>query len=142
LSALDEPVIDETLIENLPSMKGVICQIWDDETTWYNRFIGNTSQNKPRKDFKGDFKELKSKFLQQSQNLALYALSLNDNQLNEDFEYSNEKGEKFKTQLYRVILHCVNHSTFLRGQILTMFRSLGYRDYSPIDLETYFKEDK
>jgi uncharacterized damage-inducible protein DinB len=142
LSALDEPVIDETLIENLPSMKGLVEQIWDAETTFYNRFTGNTSQNKPRKDFKGDFKELERKFLQQSQNLALYALSLNDNQLNEDFEYSNEKGEKFKTQLYRVILHCVNHSTFLRGQILTIFRSLGYRDYSPIDLETYFKEDK
>lgn len=142
LSALDEPVIDETLIENLPSMKGLVEQIWDAETTFYNRFTGNTSQNKPRKDFKGDFKELERKFLQQSQNLALYALSLNDNQLNEDFEYSNEKGEKFNTQLYRVILHCVNHSTFLRGQILTMFRSLGYKDYSPIDLETYFKEGK
>lgn len=142
LSVLDEPLLDEKLIDNLPSMKGVICQIWDAETTWYNRFTGSTIQNKPGEDFKGDLKELKSKFLQQSQNLALYALSLNDSQLNKDFEYSNEKGEKFNTQLYRVILHCVNHSTFLRGQILTMFRSLGYRDYSPIDLETYFKEDK
>jgi len=122
-------------------MKGVVDQIWDAETAWYNRFTGNTLQNKPSEDFNGDFKELKKKFLQQSQNLALYALSLNDNQLNEDFEYSNEKGEKFKTKLYRVILHCVNHSTFLRSQILTMFRSIGYRDYSPIDLETYFKED-
>jgi len=141
LSVLEEPVLDKKLIDNLPSMKGVVEQIWDAETTFYNRFTGNKAQSKPSEDFNGDFKELKKKFLQQSQNLALYALSLNDNQLNEDFEYSNEKGEKFKTKLYRVILHCVNHSTFLRSQILTMFRSIGYRDYSPIDLETYFKED-
>ncbi len=142
LSVLEEPMLDKKLIDNLPSMKDVVCQIWDAETTFYNRFTGNTAENTPSEDFNGDFKELKRKFLQQSQNLTLYALSLDDNQLKEDFEYSNEEGEKFNTQLYRIVLHCVNHSTFLRGQILTIFRDLGYRDYSPIDLETYFKEDK
>ena len=142
LSVLDEPLLDKKLIDNLPSMKGVVDQIWDAETTFYNRFTGNTAENTPSKEFNGDFKELKRKFLQQSQNITLYALSLDDNQLKKDFEYSNEEGEKFKTQLYRIVLHCVNHSTFLRGQILTIFRDLGYRDYSPIDLETYFKEDK
>ena len=142
LSVLEEPVLDKKLIDNLPTMKDVVYQIWDAETTFYNRFTGNTTQKNPSVDFKGDFKELKRKFLQESQNLTLYALSLDDDKLKEDFEYSNEKGEKFKTQLYRVIMHCVNHSTFLRSQILTMLRSVGYKDYSPVDLETYFKEEK
>lgn len=142
LSVLEEPLLDKKIIDNLPTIKGVVYQIWDAETAFYNRFTGNIIKNKPSEDFKGDFRELKRNFLQQSQNLALYALSLDDNQLNEEFEYSNDKGEKFKTQLYRVIMHCVNHSTFLRSQILTMLRSLGYKDYSPVDLETYFKEEK
>jgi uncharacterized damage-inducible protein DinB len=137
---VEEPLLEKELIKGLSSIKEIISQIRDDETQWYERFSGNKNSIKPGESFKGSFKEFQKNFLDQSHKLVLFTSSLDDNQLNVDFEYLNTDGEKFSTHLYRVIMHCVNNSTFLRGQIITLLKNLGYDNLSPIDLETYIKE--
>ena len=140
LSAIDETVNDEITYDRITIIKETVYKIWDNETMWYNRFNGDITPKKPGENFDGSFEKFRKKFLDQSHRLVAYAASLDDSQLNSDFEYSNPNGEKYKTQLYRVIMHCVNHSTFLRGQIVTMLRNVGYENLSSLDLETYLKE--
>ena len=140
ISAIDETVNDEITNDRVMIIKESVYKIWDNETIWYNRFTRDATSKNPADNFNGSFIEFQKKFLDQSHRLVSYAASLDDSQLNSDFEYSNPAGEKFKTQLYRVIMHCVNHSTYLRGQIVTMLGSIGYENLSSLDLETYLKE--
>jgi len=140
LSAIDETVNDEITYDRITIIKETVYKIWDNETIWYNRFNGYTTTKKPRENFNCGFEEFQKMFLDQSHRLVAYAASLDESQLNSDFEYSNPNGEKFKTQLYRVIMHCVNHSIYLRGQIATMLRNVGYENLSSLDLETYLQE--
>ena len=140
LSAINETVNDVIMNDRITIINETVYKIWDNETIWYNRFNGDTTSKNTSENFNGSFIEFQKKFLDQSHRLVSYAASLDDSQLNSDFEYSNPNGEKFKTQLYRVIMHCVNHSTYLRGQVVTMLRSIGYENLSSLDLETYLKE--
>ena len=140
LSAIDKTVNDEITNERIAIIQETVLKIWENEVIWYNRFNGDTTSKKPCENLNGGFEEFQKMFLDQSHRLVSYAASLDDSQLNSDFEYSNPNGEKFKTQLYRVIMHCVNHSTYLRGQVVTMLRSIGYENLSSLDLETYLKE--
>ena len=140
ISAIDETVNDEILSDRVTIIKDTVSKIWDTETICYKWFTGDTTSKNSVENFNGSFIEFQKKFLDQSHRLVVYAASLDESQLNSDFEYSTPDGEKFKTQLYRVIIHCVNHSTFLRGQVVTMLRNVGYENLSSLGLENYLKE--
>ncbi|MFL5753274.1 MAG: DinB family protein, partial [Bacteroidia bacterium] len=55
-------------------------------------------------------------------------------------EYKNTKGEPFNTSNSGIIMHCMNHSTFHRGQLVTMLRGLGYEGaVDSTDLISYLR---
>jgi uncharacterized damage-inducible protein DinB len=45
-----------------------------------------------------------------------------------------------QNKLYEIIMHCMNHSTFHRGQIVTMLRTAGVTNLFSTDLITYYRE--
>ncbi len=44
-----------------------------------------------------------------------------------------------KVPVYEVIQHCLNHSTYHRGQLTTIFRQLGFDDIPMTDYYEYLK---
>ena len=52
--------------------------------------------------------------------------------------YRNIKGESFKSPVWQIVLHVVNHASYHRGQITTMLRQLGHTPVGT-DLITYYR---
>jgi len=52
-------------------------------------------------------------------------------------EYKTIKGETFATKAGDIALHVVNHSTFHRGQMITMLRELGQENLPATDYIFY-----
>jgi uncharacterized damage-inducible protein DinB len=52
-------------------------------------------------------------------------------------DYTNLKGEKFSTPFSTIVMHCMNHSTYHRGQLVTMYRQLGLKEIPSTDLITF-----
>ena len=50
---------------------------------------------------------------------------LTNDRLQELISYENLKGEQWEYSLGHMLQHVVNHSTYHRGQIVTMLRQLG-----------------
>ena len=50
---------------------------------------------------------------------------LNQKDLEEILEFSNSKGESFKSSIKDIVFHLVNHATYHRGQIAKEFRKKG-----------------
>jgi uncharacterized damage-inducible protein DinB len=50
---------------------------------------------------------------------------LSPEQLIRVHEYTNLKGERWRYPLWQQLYHVVNHSTYHRGQVVTMLRRLG-----------------
>jgi uncharacterized damage-inducible protein DinB len=55
-------------------------------------------------------------------------------------EYVNLKGKTFSQNNAEIILHCMNHSTFHRGQVMSMLRYVGYTDQSASDFIMFLRE--
>jgi uncharacterized damage-inducible protein DinB len=66
---------------------------------------------------------------------------LTDDRLRERISYQNLKGERWEYSLGQMLQHVVNHSTYHRGQIITLLRQLGLKGVST-DFLLYFDDQR
>jgi uncharacterized damage-inducible protein DinB len=69
-----------------------------------------------------------------------FASSQDDFFFTSSTDYINLKGKKFSQNNAEIILHCMNHSTFHRGQLISMLRHVGYTDQSASDFILFLRE--
>jgi uncharacterized damage-inducible protein DinB len=58
---------------------------------------------------------------------------LNEEILQSNLHYQNSRGEQFAQPVYEVVMHVFNHSTYHRGQLVTMMRQLGENNLPQTD---------
>lgn len=68
-----------------------------------------------------------------------FLASLSDEQLDRPISWSPADGERVTLLLWQAVLHLVNHSTYHRGQVVSLLRQMGYPPPST-DLFLYFRE--
>lgn len=54
-----------------------------------------------------------------------YLADLTDNKIESTLHYRSQKGDPFAMPLDSLLIHCANHSTYHRGQLVTMLRQVG-----------------
>ena len=135
----DERLTKE-IISSFPSIKLTLIHIWDAQTIWLKRFKNELVTDWPGKNFSGSKSDLLEGFLNSSKDLHDFVSALKDGEENLIINYSNMKGEKFSTPVSDIIIHCVNHSTFHRGQIITMLRQAGKTDFMSTDFINYVRQ--
>ncbi len=59
--------------------------------------------------------------------------------LSNSFSFTRGNGEVFSNKYNEAIVHVLNHSTYHRGQIVTMLRQVGFTNVSSTDMITFFK---
>ena len=125
LEKLDEQLLDKEVTSSFNTIRETIYHVWGAEFIWYKRLHGESLAAWPFEDFKGKFAEAQIEFLKQSEEFMKYITTLTEEQLESKILYSNMEGKKFNNKIYNIIMHVMNHSTFHRGQIITMLRNLG-----------------
>ncbi len=55
-------------------------------------------------------------------------------------EYKALNGQPFATPLYQMLQHVVNHGSYHRGQLTTLFRQLGAAPPKALDLIVFYRE--
>ena len=140
LLTLDSSIVEKDMPSSFRTIKETVYHVWGAEWIWYLRVYDSGKVEWPVKDFKGSFKDGVEGFYKASQGM----IDLVNNSSEEDFEkdivYRNIAGAEFNNKLYKIIMHCMNHSTFHRGQIITMLRNAGVTDLFSTDLITYYRE--
>jgi uncharacterized damage-inducible protein DinB len=137
-----EESLDKVIQSSFPSLRKTIYHIWDAEYIWLKRLSGESLSDWPSKSFKGDFSEAKEKMLLNSKAFISYAEKLSDAELNSPFTYKNVEGKEFTNQVWESIHHCMNHSTYHRGQMVTLLRQLGVATVPSTDFITYCRTVK
>ena len=140
LGKLDPALLDKELTSSLKTLRKTIYHIWDAETIWHKRLNGKSLSGWPSESFKGDFAEFQTQFLGVSGNFFMYVLNKDKTQLKQELTYKNMEGKKFTHKITNIILHCINHSTFHRGQIITMLRNLGVTELPSTDYIAFLRE--
>jgi uncharacterized damage-inducible protein DinB len=140
LEKLAPELLDKELNSSFGTIRKTVYHIWDAETLWNKRLAGKTRITWPSDGFEGNFAEFQTEFLGGSGKLFMYVLNKDKNQLERELTYKNIEGKKYTHKISSIILHIVNHSTFHRGQIISMLRMLGVTEIPPTDYIAFIRE--
>jgi len=128
-----------TVPSSFPSLRDTLVHVLWAEWLWLQRWRGAS----PTRVFvPDDFPEagaLGSSWLAVQAEQADFLRSLTEEGLATVVRYVNLHGETWEYELWKQMLHVVNHSSYHRGQAVTMLRQLGAQPPST-DLLVFYDE--
>ncbi len=142
LLTLDNSIIEKDIPSSFRTIKETVYHIWGAEWIWLLRIEMNDGSliQSPIKDFNGSFAEAIESFHKVSDEVIKLVSDMDEKDITGNIIYKNLSGKEFTNVFYEIIMHCMNHSTFHRGQIITMLRNAGVTDLFSTDLITYYRE--
>lgn len=108
------------------SVLGTMAHILASEQIWLSRFLGAPMHRFPGPADFPDLATLEASYEDFWPQLEFFLASLQDEQLEQEFTWTNIKGETHSAPFRQVLLHFVNHATYHRGQAVNLLRQLGY----------------
>lgn len=141
LKMSDLSILDTEIKSSFKSIRKTLYHIWDAETIWYRRLNGSSPTDWASEKFSGSFDDFIWQFLTNSRLFNTYVNSKSYAELMAIIDYTNTAGKKFRNVIANIIIHCINHSTFHRGQIYTAMRMNGVTILPSIDYITYIREN-
>jgi uncharacterized damage-inducible protein DinB len=124
------------------TIKRTLLHIYDAETIWFKRLNGESLTAMPGKDFKGRSEEIIMMLLDTSFQFFKFVKSSDEAFLSSICNYKSTEGKAFASRVSDIIMHCMNHSTFHRGQLITMLRYCGETVLPSTDYITYLREQE
>jgi len=140
LAGIDELDIVVNKQNEYMTIKKIIMHIADGEQTWLARLNGQNIPHMHNLDIGGNLTSICELVRKNSSDFIDFASSQDESFFSSGTDYINLKGKKFSQNNAEIILHCMNHSTFHRGQLISMLRHVGYTDQSASDFILFLRE--
>ncbi len=138
LNKIDDAQWKQNIVSSFNSIESTVLHVASAEKLWLERFENKPSNDLLINSFKGSKAELASVWLEISNSLKILIENFDEERLKENLTYKNIKGIEFTIPYYWLFTHVVNHSTYHRGQLVTMLRQVGFTDVHSIDMSTFF----
>ena len=122
---MDENLHREKVSSSFTSLYATVLHLWNAESNWWQRMKLLEHIEDPGATFNGSMKEAIDGLLNQSALWSAFVQGASELKLHHVIEYKWSHKEAIKQPLYQVIFHVFNHSTYHRGQLVTMMRNLG-----------------
>jgi uncharacterized damage-inducible protein DinB len=134
--------LEQQVQSSFSTIKQTLFHVWNTEDAWLARM----QKSKRRFDYFHIFNEplevLYDGVVDQSTRLLQYVQSLPEAALSEQYKFSIPYIGDFDLPQAELVQHCLNHSTYHRGQIVTMARTLGLTDPPMTDYILYVNSRK
>jgi len=121
------------------SLLGTMAHMAGSQRMWLSRFSGNPIGRVPTIE---DFPDLPSwihGWEETAAGIEAFLAGVTDEQLAAPLTWTTTTGETFTRPLWQPVLHLVNHTTYHRGQVVSLLRQMGYQT-PKTDLVYYFIE--
>jgi uncharacterized damage-inducible protein DinB len=128
----------KAVVSSFPTLQETIVHTWGAEDIWLQRLeLAERPDWKPA-SFKGDLPEACAAWKKASASLTEFIRrQYTDKALEHVVEYRKMDGQVYKSAVYAVLMHVFNHSTYHRGQLVTMMRNLGATKIPGTDFIAY-----
>jgi uncharacterized damage-inducible protein DinB len=137
-----EPLSSKELHRDLGNsyggIRGTLVHIFQADSVWLDRLHGVSTASLSTYDPAADFAGFSRQWLAVLDRWVSWAEGLGASEWDRTVEYRNTRGEPDSQQVWRIVLHVVNHASYHRGQITTMLRQLGYKPAAS-DLIMYYR---
>lgn len=135
---LDSAAFARRIGGSFGSVKDTLAHIAWAEWIWLERWHHRSPKQAALPDAQ-DLDSIARAFDETDRRRQSFIDGLTDDRLEERIAYENLKGERWEYSLGHMLQHVVNHSTYHRGQIVTLLRQLGAGAIST-DFLLYFDE--
>lgn len=134
-----EKIADAELISSFPTIRKTLFHMWDAQVIWMKRLRGESSNTWPSHNFTGSLYEATTLIMQNSADFISFAQSIEEGKNTADVEFKSLDGTSYHNTVEEIIMHVMNHSTYHRGQLITMLRSAGFNAVGSTDMIRYFR---
>lgn len=140
LGGLSDELLTKEMPSSFPTLRQTFLHIWAAETIWLERLKGVSPSVFISITFQGTNAELFDRFMANTNDFRDFILSQPDEYFSGTLVYTHTSGTEYLENTAEIIQHCIQHSTFHRGQLLTMARSLGQTDPPATDFIGYVRQ--
>lgn len=123
----------QTVESSFPSLLQTVVHMLDAESVWWQRVKLQEKIEVPSAAFTGGLSEAALALKTQDRLWLEWVNNAPNHMFGHEFIYQNSKREQFKQPVYQVLLHVFSHSTYHRGQLVTMLRQLGVQKIPQTD---------
>jgi uncharacterized damage-inducible protein DinB len=139
VSALGADEYVKPMGNSFSSVRDTVVHIYSAEWVWCSRWHG-TSPSAPLNP--GDYPDLAaltSAWGELESKLRSFVDGLDDARISAQIDYRLMNGQAYRSPIWQMVQHLVNHGTYHRGQVATLLRQLGAKPAST-DLITFHRE--
>jgi uncharacterized damage-inducible protein DinB len=139
LTQISSEQFEQPLMGSFKNIHETTLHIVAAEQIWHERLQNNVSEWLGL-TFEGDKELMLKTWKRTSHDLKQCIQDLPEEKLMEKFAFSTRDGTPFNMERYKALAHVFNHSTFHRGQLVTLLRQVGFTGVSTTDLINYYRE--
>ncbi len=121
------------------SIRKTVNHIADSEFNWLKRLHGDSLWEDKEKLLGDDIPAMLQFWISQSRQFVDCVQQSEEDQLKRIIAYKNREGKAYETSFYRIVMHVMNHSTYHRGQLITLLRGAGFTRVTTTDLISFYR---
>ena len=122
------------------SVLGTLAHTLGSQRLWLSRFLGNPLTTRPGPDDYPDLLSWIAGWEEAASQIEAFLAGLFDDQLAAPLTWASlPDGAVHTLPLWQAVMHLVNHTTYHRGQVISLLRQMGY-PVPHTDLIVYFSE--
>jgi uncharacterized damage-inducible protein DinB len=138
-SALAPEELERDLRSSFPSVLATLGHLLGADWIWLERWNGRSPTGVPEGWEPWSWNGLTQRWIEVEQRRTAFIEELRSPDLQRVVHYRNLQGTPLAAPLWQLLRHVVNHSTYHRGQVVTLLRQLGAPAVST-DLVLYYRE--
>ena len=116
-------------------LRGTLVHALSAEWIWRKRWEGASPTHLLKPEEFPTFHALRARWLDEENDLLGFVEGVTDEQLNNEFNYTNTSGKPFKRVLWQAMVHLVNHGTQHRTEAAAILTEFGH---SPGDIDLIY----
>ena len=125
-ATLTDEEFDRDLKSSFPSVRATLSHIAAAEWVWLSRWEGVSPTGFPGDRADATLADVRAFFDDNWTAQQQFLDALDDTALERIVDYRNIRGDAFQSPLVALMRHMINHSTYHRGQVVTVIRQLGH----------------
>ena len=132
--------LDTKIRSSFESLRKTAKHIHDAENVWLMRLGGVSINQWPgEENMIGD---LIFNFHESSERFHEFVAKQDEVFLMGECHFTNLQNKSYSLPVSGIVMHCMNHSTFHRGQLITMMRNMDMSEFPSTDLIAYLRTNK
>lgn len=142
LKKLPDTQLDQETGSSFGSLRKTAYHMWDVESLWYQRLHLVEQAVRPSTGFEGTFAEACARWQQQSQLLADWVKQVQPVRLQHVVAYYDTRKQYCKSTVIEILMQVFNHTTYHRGQLVTLLRQAGITKIPVTDYSEFTRSRK